>query len=508
MEPLRAGDPERVGGFVLRGRLGAGGMGEVFLGRSAGGRSVAVKVVYPHLAGQREFRARFAREVAAAETVSGTFTAPVVAVGPEDDPPWIATAYVPGPDLALAVAETGPLPESAVWGLAAGLVEALQAIHAKGLLHRDLKPSNVLLAADGPRVIDFGIARTLEGTSLTGTGAVIGTPGFMSPEQAQGGQIGPASDVFALGAVIAYAATGREPFGVGAPLAVLHRVLHNEPRLEALAGPLHAVVAACLAKSPGARPSLPQLLTQITGHWDPPDDGLTGASLWPTNVTTLIPHRATTPTAPYTRPANPPHDTPTTATTTPTTEELTHRFEEALRAGEAGNHAEAARLFAQLAADQARLHGDDHPHTLNTRYHHAWYTGDTGADSEAARLFAELAADQARVLGDDHPHTLNARRLHAHVLGRSGEHARAARLLAGVVVDYTRVLGLRHRHALTARHNHAFALGRAGEHAEAARLFAGLVVDYARVLGADHPHARYAREARDWNLERLRRRGD
>lgn len=314
MEALRAGDPERVGEVVLRGRLGAGGMGEVFLGRSPGGRAVAVKVVHPHLARQREFRRRFAREVAAARAVSGAFTAPVVAAGPEDDPPWIATVYVPGPDLAEAVERVGPLPEGSVWLLAAGLTEALQAIHGERLLHRDLKPSNVLVAADGPRVIDFGIARASEGTVLTGTGQVMGTPGFMSPEQAEGGNVGPASDVFALGAVIAYAAGATAPFGQGAPLEVLHRVVNGQPRLDALQGPLHELALACLAKNPAERPTLPQLLDRITSHWDPPDES-PGMSPWPAAVTALIHHRTTHSTAPYTRPGGPvpTHSAPTVA---------------------------------------------------------------------------------------------------------------------------------------------------------------------------------------------------
>ncbi|MBA0049391.1 molecular chaperone [Streptomyces sp. AJS327] len=302
MEPLRAGDPERVGGFGLRGRLGAGGMGEVFLGRSPGGRAVAVKVVHQHLARQGDFRRRFAREVAAARAVGGVFTAPVMAAGPEDDRPWIATVYVPGPDLAEAVGVAGPLPEGAVWGLAAGLVEALQAIHAVGVLHRDLKPSNVLVAADGPRVIDFGIARTLEDTALTATGLVVGTAGFMAPEQAEGGEVGPAGDVFALGAVIAFAATGTGPFGDGPPLAVLHRVVNGQPRLDGLTGPLRELVDACLAKDPRDRPALTTLLERIGAHWEPPDDVPDG-SPWPDAVTTLIQRHATPPTAPYTEAA-------------------------------------------------------------------------------------------------------------------------------------------------------------------------------------------------------------
>lgn len=270
IEPLAAGDPVRVSGFVLHARLGAGGMGRVFLGQSPGGRAVAVKVVHPHLAEQAEFRHRFVREVTAARAVSGAFTAPVVAAGPDDDPPWIATVYVPGPTLAEAVNRAGRLPEGSVWPLAAGLAEALQAIHVEGLLHRDLKPSNVMLAADGPRVIDFGIARTMDATMLTTTGAAIGTSGFMAPEQAEGGQVGLASDVFSLGAVLAFAATGAEPFGQGAALAVMHRVVTGEPRLDGARGPVRALITACLAKNPADRPTAAQLLDHITSHWDPP----------------------------------------------------------------------------------------------------------------------------------------------------------------------------------------------------------------------------------------------
>ncbi|MFI9461103.1 Hsp70 family protein [Streptomyces xiamenensis] len=302
MEPLRAGDPETVGGFVLRGRLGAGGMGEVFLGRSPGGRAAAVKVVHPHLAGQGEFRRRFTREVAAARAVGGAFTAPVMAAGPQDDRPWIATVYIPGPDLAQAVGVAGPLPQDAVWRLAAGLVEALQDIHAVGVLHRDLKPSNVLVAADGPRVIDFGIVRTLEDTALTATGLVVGTAGFMAPEQAEGDQVGPAGDVFALGAVIAFAATAAGPFGEGPPLAVLHRVVNGRPRLDGLTGPLRELVDACLAKDPRERPTLTALLERIGAHWEPADD-FPGGSPWPDAVTTRIQRHATPPTAPYTEAA-------------------------------------------------------------------------------------------------------------------------------------------------------------------------------------------------------------
>ncbi|NUS53686.1 MAG: serine/threonine protein kinase [Streptomycetaceae bacterium] len=225
MEQLKAGDPERVGPYTLLGRLGAGGMGAVYLGRSGAGRTVAVKVVIAELARDEGFRARFRAEVAAARSVRGAFTAPVVDADPDADPPWMATAFVPGVPLSAAVATYGPLPERAVSALAAGIAEALLSVHAAGLVHRDLKPGNVLLAADGPHVIDFGIARAVDAAAaFTATGTVVGSPAFMSPEQALGGQVTPASDVFSLGGTLVYAATGRAPFGTGPTPEQLQRV--------------------------------------------------------------------------------------------------------------------------------------------------------------------------------------------------------------------------------------------------------------------------------------------
>ncbi|MFB7958462.1 serine/threonine-protein kinase, partial [Streptomyces sp. NPDC056045] len=320
-------------------------MGEVFLGRSPGGKAVAVKVVHPHLARQAEFRRRFQREVAAAKAVSGAFTAPVVAAGPEDDLPWIATTYVHGPSLAEAVTPTAPLPEDSMWPLAAGLAEALQAIHTEDLLHRDLKPSNVLLATDGPRVIDFGIARALDATALTGTGTAIGTPGFMSPEQAEGSPLGLASDVFSLGAVLAFAATGHEPFGQGPPAAVLYRVVTSEPQLGTLNGPLHTLITACLAKTPTDRPTTTQLLEQITSHWNPHDD-FHHTTPWPQNVTTLIATHTTPTTPQHTQTPHTPHSPPPTTPPTPTQEDLIHQHQQAQQTNHTTGPREAARLMA------------------------------------------------------------------------------------------------------------------------------------------------------------------
>jgi protein kinase-like protein len=257
---LRPGDPELIGPYRLRGRLGAGGMGRVYLGLSPGGRAVAVKVIRAELAQDPEFRARFRREVAVARTVSGLYTAPVLDADTDGPEPWLATAYVPGPSLADAVTRHGPLPAASVLMLAAGLAEALSAIHGAGIVHRDLKPANVLLAADGPRLIDFGISRAAEASALTHTGLVVGSPGFMSPEQAEGREVGPASDVFSLGAVLAFAATGQGPFGSGSTPALVYRVVHNPPDLDQVPDGIRLVVERCLAKDPAARPTAANLL--------------------------------------------------------------------------------------------------------------------------------------------------------------------------------------------------------------------------------------------------------
>ena len=286
MEPLSANDPRLVGEFALRARLGSGGMGRVYLGFSPGGRAVAIKVVHPELARDPEFLRRFRQEVAAARAVSGMYTAPVVGSGVDEDPPWLATAYVPGPPLADVVSRHGPLAETAVWRLAAGLADALRAVHGCGLVHRDLKPGNVLLATDGPHVIDFGISRAFEGTQLTSAGMVVGTPGYMSPEQAEGQQAGPPSDVFSLGCVLAYAATGSAPFGGGSAASILYRVVTAEPDLGAIPASLRQVIAACLSKDPAQRIGLAQLTATISAL-GPPLPTAIGA-FWPEPLASLI----------------------------------------------------------------------------------------------------------------------------------------------------------------------------------------------------------------------------
>jgi serine/threonine protein kinase len=286
MKALAADDPRVIGEYRLRAQLGAGGMGRVYLGLSPGGRAVAIKVVHPELASDADFLRRFAQEVAAARAVSGIYTAPVVASGLNERPPWLATAFVPGPSLEQIVTEHGPLPEQALWPLLGGLVEALQAIHACGVVHRDLKPANVLLAADGPRVIDFGISRAADGTSLTAAGVVFGTPGYMSPEQAEGRGAGPESDVFALACVVAYGAAGVAPFGTGTAAAVLYRVVHAEPVLDRIPPRLREVLAACLAKNPADRPTLRALSRLLSSQ--PEATGPSAVAFWPSSVAGLI----------------------------------------------------------------------------------------------------------------------------------------------------------------------------------------------------------------------------
>ncbi|MGA4849317.1 protein kinase domain-containing protein [Streptomyces sp. G5(2025)] len=269
--PPAASTATSIGPYRVIRELGAGGMGRVHLAASRSGRAVAVKVVRPELAADPDFRRRFKAEVDAARAVSGAFTAPVVDADPEGPQPWLATAYIPGPSLADALGAHGPMPEATLRVLGGGLAEALAAIHRAGLIHRDLKPSNILLTLDGPRVIDFGISRAVDGTVLTAEGQVAGSPGFMSPEQSRGGELTPASDVFAFGAVLAFAATGVPPFGTGAVHALLYRAAYEEPQLAGVPHALLGIVAACLDKDPARRPTVGQLQSwlrpETTAGW-------------------------------------------------------------------------------------------------------------------------------------------------------------------------------------------------------------------------------------------------
>ncbi|MWA12722.1 protein kinase domain-containing protein [Streptomyces sp. BA2] len=261
---LRGGDPAEIGGYPLEARLGSGGMGTVYLARTASGRPVAIKLIHQQFAGDEEFRIRFRQEVAAARRVSGAFTAAVVDADPEAEYPWMATAYIEGHTLAQQIAKKGPMTGADLRTLAIGLTEALRDIHRVGVVHRDLKPSNVVLSPEGPRVIDFGISRAADQQTLTMTGRVIGTPPFMSPEQLQAPRgVGPRSDVFSLGTLLVYAATGQGPFDADSPYMTAYQVVHEAPELDAVPAALRAVVEPCLDKDPDARPSADQLLERL-----------------------------------------------------------------------------------------------------------------------------------------------------------------------------------------------------------------------------------------------------
>ncbi|OEJ30664.1 serine/threonine-protein kinase [Streptomyces subrutilus] len=309
-QPLAGDDPTTIAGYRLAAKLGAGGMGKVYLSYTPGGRPVAIKVIRPEFGEDAEFRRRFTQEVQSAQRVQGLFTAPVIDADTDSAQPWLATAYVPGPSLADAVVAHGALPVEAVLLLIAGMAEALHVIHGAGIVHRDLKPSNVLLAADGPRVIDFGIAYAADATSLTGSGVTIGTPSFMAPEQAAGRRVTPATDIFALGQVAAYAATGTPAFGEGTSHGVLYRIVHEEPDLSGVPERLTELVTRCLAKDPEARPSLSEIIVLCQAAnaetvLRRPEDWLPGPVAADITVRAAAPAPVQTPPPPSAAPAAP-----------------------------------------------------------------------------------------------------------------------------------------------------------------------------------------------------------
>ncbi|MEU3774959.1 serine/threonine-protein kinase [Streptomyces sp. NPDC032472] len=319
--PLQGDDPRAVAGYRLAARLGAGGMGRVYLSHTPGGRPVAIKVVRPELAEDPDFRRRFRREVEAARRVRGAYTAELIDADADGTQPWLATVYVPGPSLAEAVARRGPLPVPAVLWLMAGVAEALQAIHGAGVVHRDMKPSNVLLAADGPRVIDFGISLASGVSSHTAAGTAVGTPAFMAPEQAAGGEVTPATDVFALGQTAAFAALGETLYGDGPQLSVLYRIVHSAPDLSGLPEALRPLIARCLAADPAERATPAEIVHACRSRLGAEGDAGGGPAVWreamgpevsvpgpvpdPTPVHTLAAPAAPGPASPWAPPPEP-----------------------------------------------------------------------------------------------------------------------------------------------------------------------------------------------------------
>ncbi|MFI6153274.1 PQQ-binding-like beta-propeller repeat protein [Kitasatospora sp. NPDC051170] len=310
MDQLTAHDPRRIGPFEVLGRLGAGGMGLVYLARSASGRRVAIKTVRGELAEDELFRVRFAREIAAAKTVGGFYTAAVVDADADARVPWLATAYIPAPSLEDLVEECGPLPVDATRWLIAGIAEALQSIHAAGLVHRDLKPSNVLVVEDGPKVIDFGIAAGVSSTRLTMTNVAVGTPAYMSPEQARDSRnVRGASDVFSLGSLMVFCATGHPPYRGSNPVETVFQLLREEPDFSGMPHELMDLVRACMRQSPEHRPTPAQIQAELAPHLFSRDDAAGEAGDWlPANALALIESKRR-PQRPVPEP-QPPHQPP------------------------------------------------------------------------------------------------------------------------------------------------------------------------------------------------------
>lgn len=267
LAPLGKDDPTRIGEYRLVGRLGSGGMGVVYAGVTPVGRRVAVKVVHPAFAGDDEFRARFARETAVLSRVTGTCVAQVIAADVSSERPWLATEYIPGPTLDAYIRTHGPLQGDALYGVAAGLAEAIVAIHAASVVHRDLKPANVILSPNGPRVVDFGIARALDETAMTRTGMIIGSPGWISPEEYRGDEVGPAADIHNWGLLVTYAASGTPPFGTGRPDVLATRVMTSEVDTSKVPDGLRDLVNDAVAKNPDDRPKAPELLERVAAQW-------------------------------------------------------------------------------------------------------------------------------------------------------------------------------------------------------------------------------------------------
>ena len=309
-QPLQDDDPRVVGGYRLAARLGAGGMGRVYLSHTQGGRPVAIKVVRSELADDPTFRRRFGREIKSARKVKGAYTAEVIDADADGTPPWLATLYVPGPALSDVVARSGPLPVPAVLWLMAGVAEALQAVHGAGIVHRDLKPSNVLLASDGPRVIDFGISVAADSTAHTATGTTIGTPQYMAPEQASGRDVTAATDIFSLGQTAAFAALGEPLYGDGPAVGVLYRIVHSEPDLSGLPEQIRPLLARCMAAEPGERATAAEVVAWCRRELGRDAEAGVGPAVW---------REVAGPEVPVPPPAPDPEPTPTARYTGPWT---------------------------------------------------------------------------------------------------------------------------------------------------------------------------------------------
>ncbi|WP_406707534.1 serine/threonine-protein kinase [Streptomyces griseiscabiei] len=546
-QPLQSDDPSQVAGYRLAARLGAGGMGRVYLSHTQGGRPVAIKVVRPELADDPAFRRRFGREIKAARRVRGAYTAELIDADADGVPPWLATLYVPGPSLAEAVGRRGPLPVPAVLWLMAGVAEALQAIHDEGIVHRDLKPANIMLLTDGTvKICDFGIARLGRDVTftsrLTGTGIAMGTPHYMSPEQISGGEVDQRSDLYSFGCVLYEIVTGVPPFDLDDAWAVLmgHRdTAPTPPRRHRAEIPdyLDRIILDLLAKEPEerphdarevgrrvaegraatvmapgrapvptavSRPALPEAAPGPRMRPEQPPSREPRLPSWTRGMTTG--HKATgtgrgglTPpdaSAGLTgewiaRPATGRAEEPVrTERPTPSPElitTLTGRHNAGLSLGRLGRWTEAGEVHRAVAAEREHALGPDHPDTLASRYEVGFTLSRTGRPADALREFAHVARVREHVLGPDHPDTLASRQEMAYVLGQLGRHFEAHQAYTSVLASREHLAGPDHPDTLRCRHNLAFNLSRLGRLEDSYRMASEVAAARARVLGANHP---------------------
>jgi hypothetical protein len=442
-------------------------MGKVYLAHTGSGRKIVVKVIRADHVRQDEYRARFTREVAAARRIGGFHTAQVVDADTDADEPWIASAYISGPSLYQAVFAHGPLPEGSLRVLAVGLAEGLEAIHEHGLVHRDLKPANIILADDGPRIIDFGISRPTNDTRITHSGALLGTPAYMAPEQAEGEPPAPAVDVFSLGTVLHFAATGTNPFEARTVMAGLRLLIGPTPAVaDEVPKELRDLITRCWNQQPAKRPSLSEVVDIL---------GEVGSDrVWPPQ----------------------PHSTVVSA------EVLEKRFVAFKSLYDEDRYSAALPGFEQLLPQFRGYLGDDHRRTLYTRYLIAHCQGQTGKPEAALATYRQLLPDLTRVQGPDHPDTLITRQQIGYCHGRTGNPHAALEEFRQLLSDHIRILGPDYPDTLTTRHNLALYTYESGDVVKAVELVTTLVRDRMRILGPNHPDTQTSeRMLRRWRAE-------
>lgn len=451
MKPLGPNDPTRIGRYRITHLLGIGGMGKVYLALTSSGRKVAVKVIHAEQVRQAEHRARFTREVTAIRRVGGFHTAQVVDADTNADEPWIASAYIPGPSLDQAVTTHGPLSQDSLRVLSAGLAEGLKAIHEHDLVHRDLKPANIILADDGPRIIDFGIALPTEGTRITRTGLLVGTPAYMAPEQTEGELAEPAVDVFSLGTVLHFAATGINPFEAPTFVAIVRRLISPAPAAsDNVPGDLRDLITRCWNHDPAKRPTLTEMIALLG---EMPSD-----RAWPPR-----PHAAMM-----------------------SGKLLKERYDAFKILCDERKYSTALAGFNQILPQMRKAWGDDHKHTLFTRYHIAYCKSFTGEVETSLQESRQLLPNINRILGPDHEYTLATRARIGYSLRATGNPKAALEEFRQLLTGFTRRFGANHKNTFTIHTQIGYCLGKIEGPQSALKEFHQILTDQTHNLGPDH----------------------